>query len=375
MTQVMSWKLHLPHVKPYYAIKSNPDQSLIGKLSEVGFGFDCASAKEIDIVRGVNKEAPIVYANPCKKGSDIVYGNFRDITRTVVDSKEEIDKLHDAGWKGDTLLRVRVEDSQSKIQFSRKFGANIDEIPYLARYAYLKSLKISGFSFHVGSGGGNSQQFYNAIKLVSPFYTTLLENGHYPTTLDVGGGFTKETFYLDARYIRNSQRGLLPNISIIGEPGRFFSETSHDLFVQVIGKKAMGNGKSGYRYTIDESLYGQFSCIPFDHAKPTWVRIRSGKDTIRKSIPGILYGRTCDSVDMIAAGEMEELMEGDWLWFPNMGAYTSVTSSEFNGFPKPPVHLIESSNPYQLPYITELDKNSLPINLKYVSSVKVPELS
>jgi ornithine decarboxylase len=45
---------------------------------------------------------------------------------------------------------------------------------------------------------------------------------------------------------------------------------------------------------------------------------------------------SCDSVDMIAKSESaEELMEGDWLWFPNMGAYTTVTSTEFNGFPKP----------------------------------------
>jgi len=26
---------------------------------------------------------------------------------------------------------------------------------------------------------------------------------------------------------------------------------------------------------------------------------------------------------------------GDWLYFPMMGAYTSATASEFNGFPKP----------------------------------------
>jgi hypothetical protein len=35
---------------------------------------------------------------------------------------------------------------------------------------------------------------------------------------------------------------------------------------------------------------------------------------------------------------MEELEVGDWLYFPLMGAYTSATASEFNGFPKP--HII-----------------------------------
>jgi ornithine decarboxylase len=49
-----------------------------------------------------------------------------------------------------------------------------------------------------------------------------------------------------------------------------------------------------------------------------------------------MFGRTCDSLDVICYGsEMDELEIGDWLYFPWMGAYTSVTSSEFNGFPKP----------------------------------------
>jgi hypothetical protein len=34
---------------------------------------------------------------------------------------------------------------------------------------------------------------------------------------------------------------------------------------------------------------------------------------------------------------MEDLEVGDWLYFPLMGAYTSATASEFNGFPKPEV--------------------------------------
>ena len=48
-----------------------------------------------------------------------------------------------------------------------------------------------------------------------------------------------------------------------------------------------------------------------------------------------MFGRTCDSLDVIAKGPMEEMEVGDWLYFPLMGAYTSATASEFNGFPKP----------------------------------------
>jgi hypothetical protein len=58
----------------------------------------------------------------------------------------------------------------------------------------------------------------------------------------------------------------------------------------------------------------------------------------RKRGAGVLFGRTCDSLDVIAkSADMEELEVGDWLWFPSMGAYTRATASEFNGFPTPAV--------------------------------------
>jgi hypothetical protein len=72
---------------------------------------------------------------------------------------------------------------------------------------------------------------------------------------------------------------------------------------------------------------------------------------------------------MIARSESaEELMEGDWLWFPNMGAYTTVTSTEFNGFPRPPLITLDK-NP--LPDLSEFKESDWPSGVSYVSHVKV----
>jgi ornithine decarboxylase len=138
----------------------------------------------------------------------------------------------------------------------------------------------------------------------------------------------------------------------------------------VIGKKP--NPSGGFRYTIDESLYGQFSCIPYDQARPRWIRIRGPDESPRKSVQCILYGRTCDSVDMIAKGYAEELEEGDWLWFPYMGAYTTVTSTEFNGFPKPLSLVLDANAEEVLPDPSFVSKDAWPTHLEYVNPVKVP---
>lgn len=370
-TQIKSWKVQLPKVIPYYAVKSNPEPYLLKEILDAGFGFDCASAGEIDAVHKLTEKPHIVYANPCKKGSDIIYAASKGIRTTVIDSVEEVDKLYYSKWRGDSLLRIQVEDSKSIVQFSKKFGAALKDIPHIAKYAFLRGQHLSGISFHVGSGSADSQQFSKAMIHASEALSYLIEYGHSPNIIDIGGGFTKETFHSDAKHVRSRIPHLSRTIKLIAEPGRLFSETSHDLFVRVIGKKEMKNGK-GFRYTIDESLYGQFSCIPFDCAKLRWLRIRPSSESQRPFLPGILYGRTCDSVDMIAASPyMEELMEGDWLWFPYMGAYTSVTSSEFNGFPKPYVHLVEDG----LPSPSDFSPEVWPQRVQYVTPVKVPELT
>ena len=345
-------------VKPYYAVKCNPEPLLLKWLSKANVGFDCASAREIAAVRDVDSNADIIFANPCKKREDIYYAMKNQVTTTVVDSSEEIDKLAECKWPHKSLIRIRVEDSGSKMPFGDKFGADAESVPALVSYAKEKGQQISGISFHVGSECENHIQYKNAIDLAN--------STGCAKTIDIGGGFTNAGFFSAATQIQKA-RGFIPSKTrLIAEPGRFFASTSHDLFVKVIGKKTDLN-RNGYRYTLDESLYGQFSCIPFDQAQPKWIRIRRPAEVQRPKLPGILYGRTCDSVDMIAASpSMEELFEGDWLWFPNMGAYTTVTSTEFNGFPKPPV----------------LELNDLPNpeswldwpKVSYVSSVKVPNL-
>jgi hypothetical protein len=77
---------------------------------------------------------------------------------------------------------------------------------------------------------------------------------------------------------------------------------------------------------------------------------------------------------MIAsADEMEDLEVGDWLWFPHMGAYTSVTASEFNGFPAPPQHGSATESVF-LPSVEDVLVNShvrFPKAVKYVKPVSL----
>ena len=345
-------------------------------LADSGAGFDCASGMELQKAWRLFEGKPgnfgeeTIFANPCKPPRDLKLASELGSGPTVVDSVEEIEKLAAVKWQRGALIRIAVEDHGSKMPFSKKFGAAIPDISKIKDAAQALKQDIRGISFHVGSGCLEPLQYSKAIQLS----LLCLQDLPNANIVDIGGGFESKPrdFIEAANYIQQSIQSVPPTMKInwIAEPGRFMATDFQDLFVPVIGKKQSTNG-SGWRYTIDDSLYGQFSCIPFDRHVPKWLRIkRKMGEAQRKKMPGVLFGRTCDSVDMIAQSEsMEELEVGDWLWFPHMGAYTSVTATEFNGFPKPFVYYVDKES---LPYMILMGGEAWPENIKTVTSVKVP---
>lgn len=342
---VRIWRKYLPTVTPFYAVKCNPERQFLELLSSSEIFFDCASKRELKEVHSITDVSEIIYANPCKSQSDIIAANTVGSPLTVVDSQEEVDKL--SGYRGGALLRIMVDDSQSDMPFSSKFGAPRNAISTIAQYAASCQFPLHGISFHVGSGSRSATSFSTAISEAIAFMSILKAAGHTPTILDIGGGFIPDLadFEKKAFHIRNVIQAA--PYKIYAEPGRFFATDAFDLYVQVIGKKPAYSAQgiqTGWKYTIDESIYGQFTNILFDKAKPKWIRVvSSANETPRRFTQGTLFGRTCDSLDRIAeADAMEELFVGDWLWFPNMGAYTRATASEFNGFPAPPIHVIDN---------------------------------
>lgn len=304
-------------------------------------------------------DSHILFANPCKTNSDISYAKQHSIPWVTADSIEEFVKMDQANYKPEVLLRIAVDDSNSSCPFGAKFGLEPSNVQKVAKIAKLMNFSITGLSFHVGSGSTSSWAFRNAVDISKEVWHGLRRDSLVSTfkTLDIGGGWSPDPtlFKEQARHAKEGLKfGDLPH-QVIAEPGRFFAAPTHDLYVSVVGKKPRKGG--GWRYTINESIYGQFSCIPFDHATPKFARLRLNPyETVRPKSPGILFGRTCDSLDWIANSEsMEELEVGDWLYIPNMGAYTTSTSTEFNGFPKPECIQIEDApKPYELLWLNNL---------------------
>ena len=334
LNQIALWRTHLPYVTPHYAVKSNNDATLLRWLQTKGVRFDCASPREMQQVLTVGaKPTDIVYAHPCKSTADVKEARRLGVPNTVVDSPDEVIKLAEGKWKGGVLVRLMVPDAGSAIPFSKKFGAPVGWVPDILAALKAAGIRHMGWSFHVGSLCTQPNQFRTAIELCA---AASADNKAPAAIVDIGGGFIPdaEPFAAAAAEIR-SARSLFPQqTQWIAEPGRFMSAPVVELQVQVIGVKRRTDG-SGWRYTIDESIYGAFSNIPFDGQRPVYRLMAPDADQ-RPRVRATLFGRTCDSADCLAEDmECPELRVGDWLSVSNMGSYTLVSASEFNGFPQP----------------------------------------
>ncbi len=334
--QVQKWNEILPMVKPFYAVKCNPNELILKILSSLDVNFDCASKNEIAAVTNITDDPErIIFANPCKMSNQIKFARANDVNLMTFDSDHELYKIKLYHPYSKLVLRIRVDDSQSVCQFGCKFGVEIDEVQRLLEIAKALSLNVVGVSFHVGSGCKNSQQFRNAIGNARKCFDIADTLGINFTLLDIGGGFEEETFEETSEVIKDAlkeSRFEDEEVTIIAEPGRFFVSSSHTLVVNVIGKKdrITEDGEKMFVYYLNDGMYGSFNCIHFDHAVPVISPFNERDGKLYKSK---IFGPTCDSMDKIAEEAMlPELTIGEWCYIENFGAYTCAAASAFNGF-------------------------------------------
>ncbi|RPJ03669.1 MAG: type III PLP-dependent enzyme, partial [Spirochaetaceae bacterium] len=113
---------------------------------------------------------------------------------------------------------------------------------------------------------------------------------------------------------------------VIAEPGRFIVATAAWLVSEIVGK-ARRNGKMFYY--INDGVYHTYSAVVYDHWNPNFTSFRPGQRELCAVV-----GPTCDSFDKITSSvELPSDLEiGEFLLTQNIGAYSTASSTKFNGF-------------------------------------------
>lgn len=336
--KIVEWRSYLPNIEPFYAVKCNPNENMIKDMIHNGFGFDCASRTEIDLVTRLGaRKSKIIYAHPYKRTNELEHAVKLGIKYTTFDSVSELHKIKGHAPNINCLIRLRVDNPTARVQLGLKYGVRRDEYKTLIDTARDMGLNLIGCSFHVGSASKDPLVFKDGVEFSRDVFEYAKEKGYMFNMLDVGGGFNRDTFVPAANVLNmsigESFKGM-KDLRIIAEPGRYFAEDVFTFVVPVIGQRTRDGIPS---YWIADGLYGSFNCMLYDGQIPTFKVLRnpllpkytgSGDE-----VDSVIMGSTCDVADRLGDFKLPLLRDGDFLMIEGFGSYTIAGAMNFNGIP------------------------------------------
>ena len=320
-----------------YAVKCNPDPTILEALKQGGINdFDVASIGEIEFIKTWNQDSVLYFQHPVKSRSAInsAYQNH-GVRHFSIDHADELNKIfEELPTNPEIVVYVRLATPElgAKEDLSNKFGANAEEASKL-----LKSINSRGLSpalsFHVGSQCYRPEAYRVALALVKK----VMDVSEVPIRcLNLGGGFpvtyTGDPVAPLEVFMREIDAGLSSlsldqNVELFCEPGRSLVAEGMSVVARVCLRKRN-------KLYINDGIFGHFLETHLHDFQPPNRAIRPGSRLSQDIESYEVFGATCDGNDVLP-GKLElpnDIREGDWIEFGNMGAYSSALSSGFNGF-------------------------------------------
>lgn len=314
------------------AVKCNPDVHIIKLLAALNSGFDCASRNEIEAVlaHGASPEK-IIFANPCKKISDLKYAQQVGVKKMTFDNVAELHKIKQLIPDAKLILRVVASDPSATYLLGAKYGASLATSTKLLQSAKSLGLSIVGVSFHIGSDAKDPTSFDRAIRVSREVFDFGLDAGHDMRLLDIGGGFSGHNFDLMAASVRQSIKRYFHdiNVEVVAEPGRYLVWSCLSVACGIIGRRdAVENeqdNENRHMIYLNDGVYGIFLSNIFEIGpQPKPLRV-SGvfypPDAESEYAKYTIWGPTCDEIDCVikSAALPSSLTVDDWIYFPDMG--------------------------------------------------------
>ena len=325
----------LPGVDLHYALKPLPHAAVIRAVIEQGGWLDLATTGEVQLVQRLGIDAArCIHTHPIKRACDIHNALEFGLSTFVADNPDEVRKFRVHAGRAALLLRVSFRSPGAVCDLSRKFGCDPEAALELARIAAGLGIDVLGYSFHVGSQAADAAKHVEAIGVCARLLAAARrERLGSCDTLDIGGGFPIDYTERAAdigRFCAPIRRALaqLPRrVRVIAEPGRFIAGPVAIGVATVMGR---AQREGHWWYYLDDGLYGSYSGQHYDHARYPVSALRTGP-----TLPSVLAGPTCDSIDVIAENlQLPRLRTGDLIVGREMGAYTWACAANFNFFPK-----------------------------------------
>jgi diaminopimelate decarboxylase len=325
-----------------YAVKAFPAVTIAAIAHGAGLGILCASLGELRVAQAAGVPASDLVLHGNNKSEDELRA---PVSRLVVDSFDEIDRLDRLGIETTALLRVAPGLDAGAHEFIRtggvdtKFGVGMGQAVDAAnRLVSIPTVRLAGLHAHVGSQLFGVEEHMELVRLMVPFLREVSEaTGVELRELDLGGGFA-------IAYTEHDP----PVASPAAVAGEVLGHWPSDLGLILEPGRALA-GRAG----VSLHTIGTVKEVP---GIRTYVAIDGGmSDNIRPPLYGARYsfflagradapdeqavrivGKHCESGDIVAPEALLPAAPspGEVLVTAATGAYTWAMASNYNQIPR-----------------------------------------
>lgn len=328
-----------------FAVKSNPNLSVLATLARLGAGADVVSGGEL--ARALAAGIPanrIVFSGVGKQPHEMAAGIEAGILQFNVESEAEIAMLASVAEAHDARVEIAIRvnpavepGTHAKISTGgqdSKFGIPIERAAAaFVTAASHASLKPVGLAAHIGSQLTDLAPIEACIGRLGELASGLRTAGHAVTRIDVGGGLgvpyradqpPPPSPAVYAAMVARATRGW--DTRLIFEPGRMIVGNAGVMVAGVIlvkegATKTFVVADAGMNDLLRPSLYN------------AWHDIRALRPTDER-FTATVVGPVCETGDTFAEDrDIERVNAGDRIAFMTAGAYGATMASTYNSRP------------------------------------------
>lgn len=307
----------------FYAMKANPNLTLLRRLQAAGVGFECVSAGEIARAEHVGASGDALLINgPAKSAQEYAAGAQLGAT-FIVDRAEEVALLPPrsrALVRVNPALAVSTHDHLATGAAGSKFGVTLEQAPDVLRALREAGHDARGLHVHIGSAIRDAADFSAAFARLAELRP---QTGNLEV-LDVGGGWSVGA---DLPGIAQEARAAAEvfGAQLWVEPGRYLVARAGTLLTRVVGTKRTGRNflltDAGMTELLRPMLYGAQHPVTalWDDPQPETAGERWD-----------VAGPACESGDLLARDVcLPTPTPGDLLAIAEAGAYGASMSSSY----------------------------------------------
>ena len=336
-----------------FAVKANPNKTLLKKIGNFGLGADVVSMGELmKALRSGIKPNKIVFSGVGKTSKEIAFAIDKKILLINAESKNEILEVEKIAKLKKRIVNIGIRlnpntDAKTLSQIStgkkeNKFG--VSEKIFLKLVEYVRNskfLSLKCLSVHIGSQILDHKPYEKMLKVVKKIIDKTKFNFEY---IDLGGGmgvnYEKNDKKINLRKYASCIKKFLKkyNSKIIFEPGRTIIANAGYLISKVIYIKE-GHKKN---FIIIDAAMNDLMRPALYNAKHQIIPTRKNGKKISKIYEFV--GPICESTDKFSTiKSFQKLNEKDFVVICDVGAYGMSLSSNYNLRPKPAELLIQGS--------------------------------